>query len=469
MRRKTADKVATAIEQEIIAGRFAVGAPLGTEAALCARYGVSRWALREAIAIVQNDGLVVVRRGRGGGAVVNAAPDRSLAAAICGFLLYAKLDNDQLIDARMMVDRLLYQHAARAIGDPVPPAALAMLADGASGRDHASASAAILDQILAMSGAPFLAMFGLALSKLTLCRLALAGTEAAPDPAASERLLDLRRRQLQCIVAVDANGAIEAMVEVAELWRALFARNGPGPLGSSRADARRRAERIADVLHPGQDLKTAGTVSAMLMLDAMDQQSGSDGLIGSEATLVDRYGVPRNILREGIRILERDGFVRAEAGRGGGIRVGEPDMSALIDRAARIFAFLRPQIHEIDLLAQELRLAAVELAITASVGEEDGLAGLAAMAGRCAAASDGDWRSLVFMGLADRSANGFLMLAERICSTLATELFAREPAGEKDLLEKLVHLLECGDLQLSRRMIAQIHRDWMAGLQKKIS
>src|SRR5690606_38996877 len=99
--RKIANTIALAIERDIIENRIEVGTPLATEAELCQRYGASRWAIREAIAIVQNDGLVSVRRGRAGGAAVSCTPAQALGAAICGFLLYARMANEQIVQARV--------------------------------------------------------------------------------------------------------------------------------------------------------------------------------------------------------------------------------------------------------------------------------------------------------------------------------------------------------------------------------
>lgn len=65
-RRKTAN--AFAMESEIVTSSDPIGSPLGKEEKLCARYRAGRWVIGDAIAIFQNDGFVIVRWGRGGGA-----------------------------------------------------------------------------------------------------------------------------------------------------------------------------------------------------------------------------------------------------------------------------------------------------------------------------------------------------------------------------------------------------------------
>lgn len=59
------DKVAQILRAEIASGRLASGGRLPTEHELCARFGVSRPAIREAIAQLKYDGLVASRQGSG--------------------------------------------------------------------------------------------------------------------------------------------------------------------------------------------------------------------------------------------------------------------------------------------------------------------------------------------------------------------------------------------------------------------
>lgn len=456
---KMANAIAIAMENDIVAGRYLVGSPLGTEAELCARYSASRWVIREAVAIVQHDGLVTVRRGRGGGAVVNGTPARSLASAVCGFLLYANLDNEQIITARLTVDRLLYQSAAQALDQEVPPRALELTELNVSAEDPSVISSEILEQIIDLSGNAFLGVFALALSKLTSCRLALNGPEVTsqPDARISAKLMALRQRQLKCIICVDANGAIEAALEVAELWRSLFsAQTGGGGSTQDIVHSRRVAGRIADILDQGQHSQAAGIVSTMIMLDAMGIAPDSDRFLGSEATLMERYGVARNQLREGIRILERDGFVRAEAGRNGGIRADDADYATLVERALRVFRFLELSAGDMKALALELRLTAVQLALAKAHDRLE----LANALRSISSASGRQHEADVFLLLAHRADDAFIRLLEQICQRIAVDWTRVDDVQrQKHLLENLADAIESGNFVQSRRIIAQLHHD----------
>ena len=57
--------VAESLSEQIASGALAPGAQLPTEAELCAEYGVSRTVIREAVARLRSDGLVIPQQGRG--------------------------------------------------------------------------------------------------------------------------------------------------------------------------------------------------------------------------------------------------------------------------------------------------------------------------------------------------------------------------------------------------------------------
>ncbi|BFM07499.1 GntR family transcriptional regulator [Halioxenophilus aromaticivorans] len=58
-------QVARTLKEEIVAGVYPVGTLLPTEEALCERFSVSRYTVREALRILRDDGLVASRRGAG--------------------------------------------------------------------------------------------------------------------------------------------------------------------------------------------------------------------------------------------------------------------------------------------------------------------------------------------------------------------------------------------------------------------
>ena len=74
-------KVSEALREAIRSGEFAPGDKLPSEAQLTEHHGVSRTVVREAIALLRNDGLVLPRQGAGVFVLSNGfspAPPRSL-------------------------------------------------------------------------------------------------------------------------------------------------------------------------------------------------------------------------------------------------------------------------------------------------------------------------------------------------------------------------------------------------------
>jgi len=66
---RVAEIVASRLRDEILSGRLKEGDVLPSQESLFQEYGVSPPALREAIHILETDGLISVRRGNVGGAV----------------------------------------------------------------------------------------------------------------------------------------------------------------------------------------------------------------------------------------------------------------------------------------------------------------------------------------------------------------------------------------------------------------
>src|SRR5262245_53560806 len=75
---KTAERVARDITRDIISGGLATGDSLPSEAAMLTQYGVSRESLREALRLLEVQGLIAIRRGPGGGPTVGSVDPANL-------------------------------------------------------------------------------------------------------------------------------------------------------------------------------------------------------------------------------------------------------------------------------------------------------------------------------------------------------------------------------------------------------
>lgn len=84
--RRTAEIIADELRRQIIDGELADGDVLPRQDVLVEQFNVSLVSLREALRILETEGLVSVRRGNRGGAVVHA-PAKASAAYMLGLLL----------------------------------------------------------------------------------------------------------------------------------------------------------------------------------------------------------------------------------------------------------------------------------------------------------------------------------------------------------------------------------------------
>ena len=86
---RVAEIVASQLRDDILSGRLKEGDVLPSQETLFSEFGVSPPALREAIHILETDGLVSVRRGNVGGAVVHL-PSAERTAQMIGMVLQAR-------------------------------------------------------------------------------------------------------------------------------------------------------------------------------------------------------------------------------------------------------------------------------------------------------------------------------------------------------------------------------------------
>jgi DNA-binding FadR family transcriptional regulator len=137
--RKAAELVADHLRYEIVSGNIEHGERLPVERELIETYGVSRPTLREALRILETEGLLEVTRGMKGGAKV-LGPSLTVASHAFGMILQAR--GTRLADVQV----------ARSI---IEPPAARMVAEHRSGDDISELQAALDDERAALGTAEF--------------------------------------------------------------------------------------------------------------------------------------------------------------------------------------------------------------------------------------------------------------------------------------------------------------------------
>src|SRR5512144_1962479 len=117
-RARTYELVLDRIEEQIASGRLHVGDRLPAERDLAAALGVSRVAVREAMRVLQAMGLITQATGSGrdAGTTLTAAPGEALTRLIRMHVLVASVGPEDLVSARITLERESARLAARAAG-----------------------------------------------------------------------------------------------------------------------------------------------------------------------------------------------------------------------------------------------------------------------------------------------------------------------------------------------------------------
>jgi GntR family transcriptional repressor for pyruvate dehydrogenase complex len=110
---KTSEIVALEIVRSIVSGGFGTGDKLPTEADMLAQYAVSRESLREALRLLEVQGLITLKRGPGGGPLVGAVDPVYLARTATLYFHMCGATYDELVDTWILTEPLLAEKAAR--------------------------------------------------------------------------------------------------------------------------------------------------------------------------------------------------------------------------------------------------------------------------------------------------------------------------------------------------------------------
>lgn len=328
---KLAQQIAMRIEEDIISSGWKVGEMIGSEAELAARYHVSRWVIREAISITEQDGLVEVRRGRRGGIAVSAPAMSVVGSSIRRFLSVSRVTPAELYEARFVLENFAARLAILNL-DKGGGEALRRLADRAAKAprsEHQELVFSLLREVLSAAGNSAVEVFVYALFQVTSYRALLRGIGESDLRRIASRLIDLRIELVEAILAGDlatAGQSIEKFlgVSISALLKTiqrqsnlnpLSARYNPGAMTRSQTVRPKLTEQIAWQIECD--------------INAHDGQPGR--ILGSEAQLMERYRVSRSVIREAIRPLERLGAVEMCRGKhSSGLKVTEPNPSAIV-------------------------------------------------------------------------------------------------------------------------------------------
>jgi len=110
---KASDVVATQLRARIVAGDLVEGARLPVERDMATEFGVSRTAVREALRVLEVEGLVSRSPGRGGGCFVRRPDYDTMTRTVSGFIAGRQVRMTSLLQIRSALEPLAAELAAR--------------------------------------------------------------------------------------------------------------------------------------------------------------------------------------------------------------------------------------------------------------------------------------------------------------------------------------------------------------------
>jgi DNA-binding FadR family transcriptional regulator len=109
---KAADLLANQLRAQILSGEWREGALLPSERELVAQAGLSRASIREGLRILELEGLIVIRPGRGGGSAVCRPSRESLERSVSLFIRGQRVRPQDLLQTREALETIVARMAA---------------------------------------------------------------------------------------------------------------------------------------------------------------------------------------------------------------------------------------------------------------------------------------------------------------------------------------------------------------------
>jgi DNA-binding FadR family transcriptional regulator len=116
--------------------------------------------------------------------------------------------------------------------------------------------------------------------------------------------------------------------------------------------------------------KLAASVARRILTDVVDRGWPVGEVLGSQADLIERYGVSRAVFREAVRLVENQQVAFMRRGPGGGLVVTEPTVDAIIDAAVLYLHRANTRLTEVFEARIVLEVIAAELATERLTGED---------------------------------------------------------------------------------------------------
>jgi DNA-binding FadR family transcriptional regulator len=357
--------VAARLTEEIVGDKLPVGTLIGTEAELMERFGVSRDPLREAIRILEWQGLVAASRGRsGGGLRVLSAGDVALSNLLRTYLQLSDISLGEVLEAiGILQDYLLASVAQRATRaqiarmKQVVAEARPKFEQGSTdlrlnadiGAEIASASPNVVARVLANALAE------------TCIDFAHAGRLPKPEAGSNLNTIEAFEATIAAIEKRDAGAALKihhALLRTsAEALSALERRNSR--IWNTHSFL--MGDYTEALLHMSGRQKLAAAIGYKIAAYIRRNEFAPGTPVSLHDAGIDEDGGSRAVQREAIRLLEFFGVLDVRRGNEGGLYTTRPDPAHVLMFARLYFSGMQIDAKHLALLREHLGQTAVDL------------------------------------------------------------------------------------------------------------
>jgi GntR family transcriptional regulator, transcriptional repressor for pyruvate dehydrogenase complex len=235
--REKPEQIADELRALIVSGKLSEGDSLGREPDLVERFGVSRPSLREALRILEAEGLITVVRGVLGGVIVHEPNERMTARTAALLLQSRNVTLGDVHEARSIIEpaavRILASSPRRAVVSELRALIDEQAEVVEDPEAFGDANARFHERLVALAGNQTLAILAEMLNEIVARAVtAVSRTGPRPDSVATRRRGI--RSQERLVELIEAGGE--------EHWRSHMAAVGKVMLGQS-------AKTVVDLLH----------------------------------------------------------------------------------------------------------------------------------------------------------------------------------------------------------------------------
>jgi DNA-binding FadR family transcriptional regulator len=284
-------QTALKLEKDFLRSGWSPGEIFGMQIDLQRRYNVGRWALREAIGILEMRGSAFMRRGRRGGLTIARPEFENVLRACSVFLTVHGCTRFHLDEAQQIVMLVATRLISRRNSDiEIEP--LADAATSAPANDP-------LISLTQMTQNPAIEFIARIISALQKC---------SPEPGQSK---DSPSISNEPPISIEEFSILRNLVEAE----------------STAADGTCKRLDLQEWMRPGPSLnryRYAMQLAFKIINDVVSRSNDDNAYLGSESEIAVKYNYSCETVRQASRILEDLGLIECRLGRNGGLITRKP-------------------------------------------------------------------------------------------------------------------------------------------------